>query len=152
MVEMKRATETSSVLNAQPPAERQQLERWTLESFGELHALRGSLQQIVIERIPDGDVGRVVSERLAIVATELATNAMAHAGPPTTVRLFRTRTSFIVEASDNDPGTAPRIAEHPALGVGGLGLRLVHDLSVGMGYHLDGGTKWVWAEVGTRPS
>ncbi|MEV6495129.1 ATP-binding protein [Actinoplanes sp. NPDC051633] len=149
---MKRATETSSVVNAQPPAERQQLERWTLDTFGELHALRGSLHQVIVERISDGGARRVVSERLAIVATELATNAMVHAGPPTTVRLFRTRTSFVVEASDNDPGTAPRIADNPALGVGGLGLRLVHDLSVGMGYHLDGGTKWVWAEVGTRSS
>ena len=50
-------------------------------------------------------------QRLAIVATELAANAMAHTGPPTSVRLFRTPQTHILEVSDNDPWLLPRLAE-----------------------------------------
>jgi hypothetical protein len=97
--------------------------------------------------MPDGAVRETVRHRIAIVATELAANAMAHARPPATVELFRTETTFIIDVSDNDPWVAPRFDEECRPGAGGLGLRMAGKLSLDMGWYLDGGTKCVWAQV-----
>jgi serine/threonine-protein kinase RsbW len=137
-----------SVRNAWPPARTAQLGRWTLETFGELRLLRAALCQALIEqRMPDGTVRETLTERIMIVANELAANAMKYAKPPATVALFRTETTFIVDVSDNDPWVAPQFAEERHPGAGGLGLRMTSKLSLDMGWYLDGGTKCVWAQV-----
>ena len=137
-----------SVRNAWPPTEKAQLGWWTLETFAELGRLRAGLRQALLEQqMLDGAVREIVAERIAIVATELAANAMAYTNPPATVELFRTETTFIVDVSDNDPWVAPSFAEERHPGYGGLGLRMTSKLSLDMGWYLDGGTKCVWAEV-----
>jgi hypothetical protein len=81
------------------------------------------------------------------VATELAANAMAHTGPPTTVRLFRTTTTYRLEVADNDPWLVPRITGERFSATGGLGLQMARRLSLDMGWYADAGTKYVWAGI-----
>jgi hypothetical protein len=87
-----------------PPADKVMIGTWTPIAFAELRALRASVRHaLAIWLMPVGAGSEEVARRLAIVATELAANAMAHTGPPTTVRLFRTDTTYIVEVADNNP-------------------------------------------------
>lgn len=134
--------------NAQPSAERAHVGQWGLDTFAELRLLRASMRHAIAEQpLPHGAVAEDISQRLAIVATELATNALAHTRPPTTVQLLRATTTYIVEVSDNDPWLVPRFAEKGFAGAGGLGLHMARKLSVGMGWYIDNGCKYVWAEV-----
>ena len=136
------------LINARPPTEKLQLGQWTLERFAELRVLRGALRQLLIEQpLPDGGVLGAVPEKMAIVATELAANAMAHTRPPTTVRLSRTPTTFILEVVDNSPWVVPRFDERGPVGAGGLGLHLARQLSLDMGWHLLDQAKCVWAQI-----
>jgi serine/threonine-protein kinase RsbW len=134
--------------NAQPAADKVHTGQWGLDTFAELRLLRASLRQAVAgQPLPDSAVFEDITQRLAIVATELATNAMAHTRPPTMVQLFRTTTTYIVEVKDNEPWLLPRFADEGYTGAGGLGLHMARKLSVGMGWYADNGSKYVWAEV-----
>jgi serine/threonine-protein kinase RsbW len=134
--------------NARPPADKWLLGQWTLDSFAGLRILRVSVRQAVAEQpIPHSGLREEIARRLAIVATELAANAMAHTGPPTTVRLFRTATTHILEVADNDPWLVPRLTEQRFARAGGLGLQMARKLSLDMGWFTDAGTKYVWAQV-----
>ena len=64
---------------------------WVLNSHTELRRLRQALQRaladytsIATERLAD------IPDRMVLVATELATNAIKYGRPPTEVRLLRT--------------------------------------------------------------
>ena len=141
------------LMNARPPGERVPLGQWTLERFAEIRVLRGSLHQVLNRQpLPDGSVLGAVPEKMAIIATELAANAMAHTRPPTTVRLSRTDTTFILEVVDNSPWVVPRFAERGPVGGAGLGLHLARQLSLDMGWHLLGGAKCVWAQIAIPPA
>jgi serine/threonine-protein kinase RsbW len=136
------------LINARPPTDRVRLGQWTLERFAELRVLRGSLHQVLVEQpLPEGGMLGAVPEKMAIVATELAANAMAHTRPPTTVRLSRTEWAFILEVVDNSPWVVPRFAERGPVTSAGLGLRLARQLSLDMGWHLLGPAKCVWAQI-----
>jgi len=134
-----------SVRNAWPPTDKTHIGRWTLETSAELRLLRVALHHAIL-RLPGDAASETVRERVAIVANELAANAIAHAIAPATVELSRTETTFIIDVSDNDPWAAPRLAEVRP-GMGGLGLDMACRLSLDMGWYLDGGTKCVWAQV-----
>jgi hypothetical protein len=96
---------------------------------------------------PEGGGRDTVSEKLAIVATELAANAIAHAKPPTTVQLFRTETTFILDVADNDPWVIPQFDEERHPRAARLGLHMARRVSIDMGWYADGGTKHVWAQI-----
>jgi serine/threonine-protein kinase RsbW len=132
---------------SRPPAPSTEVARWVLDSFTELRLLRASLHKALTgEPLPEGGVLDEVPEKVAVVATELATNALAHARPPTVVRLCRTEATFILDVTDDQPATSPEFAENRPMGAGGLGLQLVRDLARGMGWYVEGTVKHVWAQ------
>jgi anti-sigma regulatory factor (Ser/Thr protein kinase) len=134
--------------NAPPPDDKVHLGHWTLDNFAGLRPLRVSIRQALAEQPPlHSGAADDISERLTIVATELATNAIAHTRPPTVVQLSRTATTYIVEVRDNDPWLVPHFAEKRFTGGAGLGLHMARKLSVGMGWYIDDGRKYVWAQV-----
>lgn len=117
--------------------------RWRLDSFRELRRLRADLRDAVAQtadRTP-GDL----AERMAVVATELATNALRHGLPPTEVRLLRDHDRLIIDVADHDLTAAPVLDEDRPLGAGGLGLQLTREFAIDVGWYLSDLTKHVWA-------
>jgi serine/threonine-protein kinase RsbW len=131
-----------------PPTEKVQIGQWALGTFTELRLLRAALREALSDQpMPAGGSLDSVPDKMAVIATELAANAMAHAKPPTTVRLFRTETTFILDVADNDPWVVPQFAGERPVRAAGLGLFLARKLSLDIGWYVADGTKHVWAQV-----
>jgi serine/threonine-protein kinase RsbW len=117
-----------------------ELHRWTLAAFGELRLLRAGLRAALA---PGGTADSV--ERIAVVATELATNALRHGLPPAVVRLLSDSGRIVLDVADQQPGALPRYDTDRPLGAGGLGLQLARSFAVDVGCYRTGTTKHVWA-------
>jgi serine/threonine-protein kinase RsbW len=134
-------------VSAQTPPAVTELTRWVLDAPAELTSLRASLHRAITgEALPENGSLDDVPEKVVLVATELATNALRHGLPPTIVRLGRVDDHFVLDVADHDPTEAPEYAEDRAPGAGGLGLYLARKLSLDMGWYVTDGTKHVWAE------
>jgi anti-sigma regulatory factor (Ser/Thr protein kinase) len=121
-------------------------QRWQLQSPAEVSGLRGGLYRALTGRAmrPDGDLDEV-PERVVLVASELATNAIAHGLPPTTVRLLHVDGRCILDVADHDLTDVPELADSRPPGAGGLGLQLALKLSLEVGWYATDTTKHVWA-------
>ncbi|MGW8792373.1 SpoIIE family protein phosphatase [Streptomyces althioticus] len=97
-----------------------------------------------------------VGDDAALVASELVTNAVVHAGTDVhlTCRLEEDTGALVVEVADRHPSRAPRddAAEAPAHDIPeyGRGLRLVTALAESWGVTYRAGSKTVWARLPTR--
>ena len=116
-----------------------EIRRWALGSFRELRSLRAALREIVA-----GHAGEI-SDRMAVVATELATNALRHGLPPTVVRLMQSGDRLIIDVADHHLTAAPQLDEGRPLGAGGLGLQLARTFAADVGWYASDTTKHVWA-------
>ncbi|HEY0000972.1 MAG TPA: ATP-binding protein [Actinoplanes sp.] len=117
--------------------------RWTLDEFRELRTLRAALREAVVVA-PSEDLDDIV-DRIAVVATELATNALRHGLPPTVVRLMRQDDRLIIDVADHELDSPPEVAEDRPLGAGGLGLQLTKTFAIDVGWYVADVTKHVWA-------
>ncbi|HEX5203894.1 ATP-binding protein [Paractinoplanes rhizophilus] len=115
--------------------------RWTLATYGELRGLRAELRDALAGSAETGDV----TDRMTVVANELATNALRHGLPPTVVRLLRQGDRLIIDVADHDRDAEPRVAEDRPLGAGGLGLQLTRSFAADVGWYATDATKHVWA-------
>jgi anti-sigma regulatory factor (Ser/Thr protein kinase) len=100
---------------------------------------RAFVREHLVEHHLEGlvdDVGLVVSE--------LATNAVRHAGTPFTVALRGARNSVVVDVQDGSTSMPRHVAAGP-LAPGGRGLDIVEEVSCGWGVRAQDGTKSVWA-------
>jgi two-component sensor histidine kinase len=130
-----------------------ELRRWRLDNFRELRRLRADLRDAVAASVDPilGDPTRGeptrgdLAERMAVVATELATNALRHGLPPTEVRLLRDHNRLIIDVADHDLTATPVLDEDRPLGAGGLGLQLTREFAVDVGWYISDVTKHVWA-------
>lgn len=87
-----------------------------------------------------------LAERLALVVSELASNAVLHAGTPFTVRVWRGPDRVRVEVLDrSDRLPTPR--DHDPTAVSGRGLAIVGTLADRWGVEVVGDGKCVWAEL-----
>jgi serine/threonine-protein kinase RsbW len=133
---------TSLRISAPFPAATE-LHRWKLDKFGELRELRAALREAIAQvpaSAPDD-----LTDRIAVVATELATNALRHGLPPTEVCLLRQDDLLILDVADHDLEAEPRVAEGRPLGAGGLGLQLTRTFAIDVGWYTDKDSKHVWA-------
>jgi anti-sigma regulatory factor (Ser/Thr protein kinase) len=125
--------------------------RWEVRGAEDLPLLRRAVLGVVL-RILAGQPeswapGR---EGLALIATELTTNALKYGAPPTTVRLYRVEDGWILDVTDSRPALEPvRYAPQPGR-PGGNGLLIVEHLSRAWGWYADddGAHKHVWARIG----
>ncbi|WP_229716179.1 ATP-binding protein [Mangrovihabitans endophyticus] len=132
-----------------PPASDEELARWTVAQAPQLQLLRAGLQDAVLHHADLDEIevaDRVdLAERIAIVATELAGNALRHGHPPTVVVLQRSQNRLVVDVLDGDSHSVPAVVER-APGEGGLGLVLTERLAENVGwYPTAAGGKGVWA-------
>jgi anti-sigma regulatory factor (Ser/Thr protein kinase) len=124
-----------------PPAV--EVERWTLGAVTELQDLRHALRDVLGERVDGTDV----ADRVSLVATELAGNALLHGLPPVEVRLLAASGRWVIEVADHDPAHAPHLAEAGQRRVGGRGLLIARAVSTAIGWYRDGPAKRVWAAL-----
>ncbi|BCY05317.1 ATP-binding protein [Actinoplanes sp. L3-i22] len=113
--------------------------QWTLDHVHELRVLRAGLR--------DEITGADLTDRMTVVATELATNALRHGEPPAIVSLFTQPGRLVLDVSDQDVTGEPRfdLRRRPAGEGGGLGLLLVRTFADESGWYRDGDTKHIWA-------
>jgi signal transduction histidine kinase len=159
----------------QPPGTGEEFARWTLDGPPQLRTLRANLQEAAaaatlpappdaadlaatLRAPPDAadltarspappdtaDLTEVV-ERLMIVATELAGNALRHGRPPTVVALRRAGGHLLIDVVDHDPESRPVVDAGRPAGTGGLGLPLAERLAQEVGWYPAGTAKHVWA-------
>ena len=120
-----------------------------LYSLSELAGLRARLRRTMtgsatVER-PDQEHW---SERLVLVADELASNALRHGGAPVAAALSRVEDRWLIAVSDSSADVPPTPAQGRDPGKGGFGLYLVADLSEAHGWTSMGrGQKTAWAVV-----
>ncbi len=126
---------------------------WTLDSFDELTHLRADLTQALT---PHGQTlspaAAEVAQGMVLVSSELATNALKHARPPTTITLSTDDRNYLLDVADTAPAAIPALATDRAPGEGGFGLVLAKKLAQAIGWYITGRTKHVWAEFPIRPT
>ncbi len=128
-----------------PPVMDEELARWTLSDAGQLQVLREALQQVALaDTVPVADPADLV-ERLVIVATELAGNALRHGRGPTVVLLHRSNGDLVIDVADGARESVPVVDERRASGDGGLGLVLAERLASRVGWYPTAAGKGVWA-------
>jgi anti-sigma regulatory factor (Ser/Thr protein kinase) len=81
---------------------------------------------------------------VGLVVSELATNAVRHAGTPFTVFLTGVKDSVVVGVIDSSAGVPQQVSPGP-LDLGGRGLDIVDQVSRDWGVRAQGPTKSVWA-------
>jgi serine/threonine-protein kinase RsbW len=117
--------------------------RWELGAFGDLGDLRAALRRAVADAITTAPGDAV--ERMALVVTELATNALRHGRPPAVVRLLREGDRLIIDVADHHRYAEPAVDTGRPLGAGGLGLQLAQSFALDVGWYATDVTKHVWA-------
>jgi anti-sigma regulatory factor (Ser/Thr protein kinase) len=122
------------------------VQRWILTDYAQLGLMRASLRQATETQalLPGAELDDL-AERLAMVATELATNALRHGQSQAVVGLNRSATAFMVDVADDLPAVPPQVLEGDRLGTGGRGLRITQQLARDTGWYVAGGRKHVWA-------
>jgi len=133
--------------SARPPADFDEVTTWDLSTSDDLARIRRSLHRALLQR---GEVDTPcladLQDRVVLVVSELATNALRHGAPPSTVRLLVDHArAFVVDVTDAAADASPELAAARALGEGGLGMHLAARLADGVGWYADTGVKHVWA-------
>ncbi|MGC4893705.1 ATP-binding protein [Micromonospora sp. DT31] len=129
-----------------PPPQATELDQWVLDSPEDLHALRASLRDALNRHgLVQGEDLDEVPHLVVLVATELASNALRHARPPTIVTLLAADDLFLLDVADHDVGTVPELTDISPTDSGGRGLFLAQSVSLDVGWYATGGTKNIWA-------
>lgn len=134
-----------------PPPHARQLQGWTLTTTTELRELRAALQREVTDNptLVADDLADVL-DRIVLVATELATNAIRHGLPPTEIRLLHDDEQLILDVADHDLTSAPEVAGSRLLDEGGRGLLLARSFSFDVGWYSTHESKHIWASFPLR--
>ena len=121
--------------------------RWGPAGLAELTADRRQLSAALHDgaRPPGADEGAV--ELLLLAYQELTSNALRHGRWPVEVTVSGTDTGWLLEVSDAAADRPPRPAIGRDPGLGGLGLRMVAEMSNAHGWDTDGHRKVVWARI-----
>lgn len=137
-----------SLQRSMPPSAAEYVQQWALDAYADVAMLRDGLRDATSRHLCPGAPGNDDwCGYLAVIATELATNALMHGDSPVTADLLLAGSSFVLVVGDGDPGGEPAIAEARPPGAGGFGLRLVQDLADDAGWHVQGSRKYVWARL-----
>lgn len=133
--------------STRPPTGFAEVTTWDLSTSDDLARIRRSLHGALLER---GAVESAhladLQDRVVLVVSELATNALRHGAPPSAVRLLvDDARAFVVDVTDAAADTSPELAAARALGEGGFGMHLAARLADGVGWYADTGVKHVWA-------
>lgn len=136
----------SEIKSARPPEAFTEVNRWVLDSVDGLARLRGAL---FLELTGSPYLGSSslddVPEKMVLVTSELATNALRHGKPPTIVTLMGYDGEHLLDVADHDVSSVPALAEGREPGEGGFGLLLAQQLALDVGWYVNDTTKHIWA-------
>ena len=142
----------ATLRTSSPPPDARELHVWELNTPAELRSLRARLHEALTgDPFLAGTQLGDVPERMVLVATELATNAMKYGIPPTTVRLLRTGDRFVLDVADHDVSAVPEPAHTRPITTGGRGLLLAQSFSLDVGWYTTDDAKHVWASFPLSP-
>ncbi|WP_433222239.1 ATP-binding protein [Dactylosporangium sp. CS-047395] len=129
-----------------PPPATSELRRWVITNVRELQALREALLDTLMQRrlivTPALDDR---ADRVLLVASELATNALIHGLPPSVVRLLEADDCFVLDIADHDMQALPELRDVEPFDSGGRGLHLARQLSLDVGWYATTEAKHIWA-------
>lgn len=137
-----------------PPAPGDAVGTWLVRTAAEMTAARRELYERAAEgggatdgssASPPGVRAIAFPDTVALLASELVTNALRHVGPPVVMTVTRGRQGWLLDVADTDPAVPPEPEHDRDPGFGGHGLPLVARLSEGTGWFVEDGRKHVWA-------
>jgi anti-sigma regulatory factor (Ser/Thr protein kinase) len=131
----------SAVLGGAPTSDTAERSRRFARSPSAPHAAR----EFLTETLQRWGLDALIVDA-ALVVSELASNAVVHAGSDFAVGLSRHRDGVRIDVSDASP-VRPCVQAGGAAVVGGLGLPVVAALTAEWGHHSIEGGKLVWAEL-----
>lgn len=127
-----------------PPESYEPVRRWTLDTVHDISGLRSDLGRLLRPDDADGDGGLASTpEKVVLIASELATNALQHSRPPTDVTLLVDGT-WLLDVADDDQDSAPVYAGRRPMGEGGMGLHLARMLALDVGWYTTTDRKHIW--------
>ncbi|MDR6324060.1 ATP-binding protein [Actinoplanes couchii] len=132
---------------SRPPADAVPLHTWVLGDQAQVHGLGAAVLSAVTEQVAATAVftfGAVV-DKVVLVATELAANAVRRGSPPTVVQLSRCMPDLILDIGDHDTQMLPEFADTRPPGASGLGLRLAQRYALTVGWYVTDTTRHIWA-------
>ncbi|MBI9115911.1 ATP-binding protein [Sanguibacter suaedae] len=136
----------SELKATRPPERFGQRSTWVLDSTDGLARLRGSLyEELTGTSWSKGSSLDEVPEKMVLVVSELATNALRHGKPPTIVTLMSDGTEYLLDVADHDTESIPALAAARLPGEGGFGLLLAQRLAIDVGWYVTDRTKHIWA-------
>lgn len=140
-----------TLVEAPLPSVPAEVRSWTLASLDDLATVRAELEATLpvgagASQPRTDDVNPSLIQRIVLVASELATNALRHGSPPVTLRLLRDGDAATIDVVDCNPDAPPVLAAGRAPGAGGFGLLLAHRAAQELGWFRAGDDqKHVWA-------
>lgn len=78
------------------------------------------------------------------IGSELATNALNYAQPPTIATLKFSEENYVLNAADHAPEATPTLVSQGELVDGGFGLVLAERPATSIGWHAQGPIKRLW--------
>jgi anti-sigma regulatory factor (Ser/Thr protein kinase) len=131
--------------SASPPTATPAL-HWALREVAELPRVRAELRRHAAAEPIDPDL----LDQLILALDEMASNALRHGGGSVEAAVRRTTEAYLVEVSDSATTAppAPAVGRDPS--EGGLGLYLIAELSIRLGWYVSNGHKHVWALLPRR--
>jgi len=140
-----RAETDKGLRSSTPPEQYEIVHQWVLSTTLELQALCWELREAVRMK---GQTARPdlaeVPERMALVASELATNGTEYGRTPTIVTLENDGSRYLLDVADHDPHTVPVLDGRRASGAGGFGLQIARRVGQELGWYTAGTTEHVW--------
>lgn len=130
-----------TLIEASPPAELTEIGAWTVRGVDDVANVRAELQRAISRT----DAHDASPDRIVLVASELATNAVRYGSEPVTVRLLFDGASLVVDVVDHRPDAPPVVAAS-GTGDGGFGLVLAGRAAAALGWCRSARTKHVWAQ------
>jgi hypothetical protein len=82
-----------------------------------------------------------------LIIDELASNALRHGEPPSSLHIGDEEDSWVVIVTDGAPDRPPTPARDRPAGQGGYGLYVIADLAASHGVHYEPERKHVWASL-----
>lgn len=146
-----RAESDEGLVSSRPPDRSATVRTWLLSTAREIQEVRHRLRDAIGgEDSPSRGALADVPERMVLVASELAANALEHGRPPIIVTLRSDGTRYLLEVADHDPSTTPVLAGRRAPGAGGFGLQIARRLGQEVGWYTTGATKHIWVTFSPR--